>query len=125
MIALLVVVTLSLVARAQGKAKYESVEPMAFERYIDSAKVQLVDVRTAEEYDSGHLKDAILIDVKSPGFLEEAKQKLRPEVPVAVYCRSGKRSVMAALQLAGAGYRVINMEGGILRWQSEGREVVK
>ncbi len=111
--------------RAQGKVKFENVTPAVFANYVDSAEVQLLDVRTAGEYAEGHLKGAMMVDVKSSSFLEDAKRLLKTDKPVAVYCRSGKRSAAAATQLTEAGYRVINMEGGILRWQSEGREVVK
>ena len=85
----------------------------------------LVDVRTQSEYDEGHLKGAILIDVKDSTFLSKAKETLSQERPVAVYCRSGRRSASAASQLVKAGFEVINLKGGILAWQAEEREVVK
>ena len=87
-----------------------------FARFIAQSQVQLLDVRTAKEYAEGHISGATLLDVKSPDFISKAKNMLDPSQPVAVYCRSGKRSAMAANQLAKAGFKVTNLDGGILAW---------
>ena len=81
------------------------------------ADVRLVDVRTPEEYAEGHLAGAENIDVKAADFAERIKDI---GGAVAVYCRSGKRSMMAAEQFAGQGCTVYNLDGGILAWQKAG-----
>ncbi len=86
---------------------------------------QLLDVRTEEEWKEGHLKDAKRVTVTEDGFLEKATALLDKKKPVVVYCRSGKRSAMAAEQLRTAGYTVYDMEGGITAWIAAGKEVVK
>jgi rhodanese-related sulfurtransferase len=86
---------------------------------------QLLDVRTKEEWDEGHLKGAELVTVTEDGFLDKAKAALDPEKPVVVYCRSGRRSAMAAEQLRAAGFTVHDMAGGITAWIAAGKEVVK
>lgn len=86
---------------------------------------QLLDVRTRDEWNQGHLKDAILVTVTEDGFLEKAKAVLNQGKPVVVYCRSGKRSAMAAGQLRAAGFTVHDLEGGITAWIAAGKEVVK
>jgi len=92
---------------------------------IEGDDVQLVDVRTQQEFDAGHLAGAVLIDVKQDGFIDRAVGQLDAARPVAVYCRSGRRSADAAAQLAARGYRVTNLEGGILAWQQASKPVVK
>jgi phage shock protein E len=86
---------------------------------------QLLDVRTKEEWDEGHLKDAKLVTVTEEGFLEKAKAKLDPEKEVVVYCRSGARSAKATEQLRAAGFTVHDLKGGITAWKAAGKPVVK
>jgi rhodanese-related sulfurtransferase len=86
---------------------------------------QLLDVRTKEEWDEGHLMGATLVTVTAEEFLAKAKSKLDPKKAVVVYCRSGKRSAMATEQLRAAGYKVHDLEGGITAWKAAGKPVVK
>lgn len=86
---------------------------------------QLLDVRTKEEWDEGHLKGATLVTVTEEGFLDKAKAALDRDKGVVVYCRSGKRSAMAAGQLRAAGFTVYDMDGGITSWKAAGKPVVK
>ncbi|MDP2686050.1 MAG: rhodanese-like domain-containing protein [Aequorivita sp.] len=82
--------------------------------------IQLVDARTAAEFEEGHLQDALNIDVLETDFITKA-EKLDLEKPIYVYCRSGKRSAKAALILKAAGFKEIyDMQGGYLLWESEG-----
>ncbi len=91
-----------------------------------AAGVQLLDVRTLEEWNEGHLKGATRIDVNADGFLEKAKAQLDPAKPLLVYCRSGKRSATAAQQLRGAGFTtVLEMRGGIIAWLEANKPVEK
>ena len=91
----------------------------------DTATVQLVDVRTKQEYEEGHIANALLVDVYSYKFEEQATAKLSKEKPVAVYCRSGRRSASAAQKLVKLGYEVINLDGGILAWQRAKMPIAK
>lgn len=75
---------------------FKSVGTAEFAEVIKDTAVQLVDVRTPMEYAEGHLRGAILIDVKDSTFLPKAKATLSQDHPVAVYCRSGRRSATAA-----------------------------
>ena len=90
------------------------------------AGVQLLDVRTKEEWDAGHLKGAKLVTLAEEGFVEKAKAVLDPKKPVVVYCRSGGRSAKATKQLRDAGFTTVHdMAGGIVAWEKEGKPVVK
>lgn len=90
------------------------------------AGVQLLDARTAEEWDAGHLKGAKLVTLSDEGFADKAKAVLDPKKPLVVYCRSGKRSAKAAKLLLEGGFTTVHdMAGGITAWQKEGKPVVK
>ncbi len=104
---------------------FSSVTPAEFEELMKDSTVQLLDVRTPMEYAEGHIPEAKLIDVRDSAFLTKAKEQLATDFPVAVYCRSGRRSAAAASMLVKAGYQVINLRGGILAWQADGRKVTK
>ncbi len=108
------------------KASFESVSPETFSSQLaDEPSAQLVDVRTAEEYAEAHLPAAVNIDVKQEDFLVKAQSQLDAGRTVFVYCRSGRRSKDAAAQLAKVGYRVVDMNGGILEWMQKGLETTQ
>lgn len=91
-----------------------------------AAGIQLLDVRTLEEWNEAHLKGATRIDVQQDGFLEKAKAQLMADKPLLVYCRSGKRSATAAQQLRAAGFtHVLELSGGIIAWQAANKPVEK
>lgn len=100
-----------------------SVSVPEFEQEIQADSVQLLDVRTPQEYAEGHIAGAINIDVQSDDFQPAATQKLSKDSTILVYCRSGRRSLDAAEILTRLGYRVINLKGGILDWQASDRPV--
>ncbi|QQX77107.1 MULTISPECIES: rhodanese-like domain-containing protein [Aequorivita] len=86
----------------------------------DNQNLQLVDVRTQEEYGEDHLKTAQNICVTDDDFKEKVA-KLDKNEPVYLYCRSGKRSARAAQIMKDMGFKEIyDMEGGFLNWESQG-----
>ena len=90
-----------------------------------AAGAQLLDVRTKEEWDKGHLKGATLVTVTEEAFLDKVKAALDPKKGVVVYCKSGGRSAKAAQLLRAAGFTVYDLDGGITAWKSAGKPVVK
>ena len=96
-----------------------------FETLAAKPDVFLVDVRTPDEYAEGHLRGAANIDCQAPDFLEQVESVCPKETPVAVYCRTGRRSADAAKKLAKAGYDVANLTGGIVGWQEAGKPVTQ
>lgn len=85
--------------------------------------VFLLDVRTKEEYNEVHIKDAHLIPVRE---LEQNTDKIPKDKKVIVYCASGKRSSKACKILKDKGLKELyNVEGGINKWQAEGYPVEK
>ncbi len=90
------------------------------------AGVQLLDVRTKEEWDEGHLNGAKRVTLSEDEFVQKVKAVVDPRKPILVYCRSGARSAKAAKQLRDAGFTdVQEMAGGILAWEKAGKPVEK
>lgn len=104
---------------------YSNVGVDEFQNLIADTSVQLLDVRTQDEFNEGHIAGAVLVDVNDSTFLEKAMTVLDPQRQVAVYCRSGRRSARAASQLAAQGFRVTNMAGGVIAWQDAGKSLVR
>ena len=105
------------------KVEYKNLTSAQFEEFIKDSEVQLLDVRTPEEYTEGHIPSSLNINVKDENFASPIDDLLTKDKKVAVYCRSGKRSRAAAEVLAKKGFRVYNLDKGILNWIEEGREV--
>lgn len=81
----------------------------------------LIDVRTPSEFKSGHVAKAKNIPLNTIGNKLSSIPKNKT---VVLICRTGNRSGMAARQLAGAGYEnIINLKGGVMRWQAKGHEL--
>lgn len=82
----------------------------------------VLDVRQPDEFRSGHIKGAKLIPLDQlSGRLDE----LPRDREILCVCRSGARSSVAARQLAGAGFTVMNLRGGMMSWQMAGYPVSK
>lgn len=77
----------------------------------------LVDVREPVEYQQGHIAGSRLIPL---GQLGARLSEIPTDKQVLVVCQTGSRSGMAARQLAKAGYTVINVNGGMMSWMSQG-----
>jgi rhodanese-related sulfurtransferase len=85
----------------------------------------ILDVRTPEEFSSGHIKDAINIDFNAD-TLNEQLDKLNKGYAYFVYCRTGRRSGEAMTQMESLGFlEVYNLSGGISDWITSGLPVVK
>lgn len=80
--------------------------------------VQLVDVRTSQEYRKGHLAKAQNIDYYQKSKFDEEFGKLDRSKPLYIYCRSGHRSRKAAARLINMGFSlIIDLKGGIKNWR--------
>ena len=101
------------------KISFSNISAEKGKKRLDSEKgIILLDVRTKEEYDTGHIKGSILIPVDN--LKEEAPKSLRDtNAVIFVYCRSGNRSVTAADILVNLGYKKVYNLGGIINWPYE------
>ncbi len=86
--------------------------------------IVLLDTRSPEEYQSGHLENARFVNYTTFQLIDI--QDLAKETPIVVYCLSGGRSGRVAQQLLQAGYQdVKNLKGGIRSWKAAGLNVKK
>lgn len=99
-----------------GEGKILSVPASVFADSIDNPGVQLVDVRTPDEFAAGNIPGSVNIDVLTGHFGETAATMLDKAYTVAVYCRSGNRSKNAAKTLSMMGYNVVELDGGYNDW---------
>ena len=105
-----------------GSATYEQISGAEAKALMDSESGYIIiDARTQEEYDEGPIPGAILI----PEY--EIADRAEKELPdkdqlILVYCRSGRRSKIAAEELVKLGYTNVKEFGGIIDW---GYEIVK
>ena len=115
---LLTILALSILMSCQAQTEFKSVDIDEFKTEISKSGVQLVDVRTVKEYSEGHIPGAQNIDVNAPDFEEKIKVLDKKE-NVAIYCRSGRRSKIAAEKMTAAGYKVIELNTGFQSWDGE------
>ena len=98
---------------------YRQISQEEAKEMMDTQEVIILDVREQDEYDSGHIPDAVLLPVGT--IDEDAAAAVIPEKDstVLVYCRSGNRSKTASVTLAELGYTNIYEFGGIKTWPYE------
>jgi rhodanese-related sulfurtransferase len=84
----------------------------------------ILDVRTPQEYGSGHLNGSINLDFKSPSFSDQIARLDRNKAYL-LYCRTGIRSARVLLLMRSLGFKELyNLTKGIEQWQREGYKVV-
>lgn len=117
-------ITLVLVGcKEENKGEIKLVTAEEMQTLLESKDVQLVDVRTPEEYREGYIEDSQNIDFNSPTFDEDIS-KLDKSKPVIVYCKSGGRSAECSEKLLKAGFvKIYDLKGGIAQWKFEGFEI--
>lgn len=94
----------------------KNLSPAAFSQSTEGkTNITLLDVRTPEEYNNGHLKNALNIDWSGDTF-ETQVAELDKKSPVYVYCHSGRRSALAAKKMRDLGFTVYELNGGIVAW---------
>jgi len=95
-----------------------------FQAKTQEAGVVTLDVRTPGEFVSGHLVNALNIDVEGSQFDAEIG-KLDKEATYAVYCRSGRRSQVAIDRMKDAGFKnLVNLNAGVQEWAAAGLPLV-
>ena len=97
--------------------------------FIEQAKADttgiILDVRTPGEYQEEHLAGAQQLDFLNTEAFDAAIKQLDKSHTYYVYCRSGKRSHHACMKMQKLGFKVFDMEGGILNWKKLGMPTTK
>ena len=108
-----------IVAEKGEKAMYEQITPEEAKKIMDSGEEHIIlDTREQDEFDEGHIAGAILIPYTE---IENKAKEMLPDKDklILVYCRSGRRSKIAAESLAKLGYTNVKEFGGIIDWPYE------
>lgn len=92
-----------------------------FQKAVGQSNIQVLDVRTPGEYQSGHLKSAMLADWTNEAEFQERAAALDKNKPVYTYCLSGGRSGAATEWLNKNGYTAYNLSGGVNAWKQAGK----
>lgn len=101
---------------APEKAEYRKISPQDAKEMLDTrSDIILLDVRTQEEFDAGHISGAVLLP--NTEIAKGAAEALPDKgATILVYCRSGNRSASASRELISMGYTGVIDFGGIIEW---------
>ena len=127
-ILILFISTLSLSAADKTKKIHQNLNPKKAKTLIESydkakEKLMIIDVRTREEYEQGHLSKAKLIDFFDDAF-EKKISALDKKSAYLIHCQSGGRSMKAFKLMKTLGFeKVFHLDGGILAWKSLGNRL--
>ena len=111
-----------LVCSCNSNAQEGSLSAKDFENRINTQHPQILDVRTAGEFQSGHLRNSLQADWLNKEQFADRIKYLDKSKPLLVYCASGMRSAAAAKWLLDNGFTdVQNLKGGLTSWKLEGR----
>lgn len=109
---------------AQEEDAIEMITPDEAEKISKMKDVKLLDVRTEEEFDEGHIANAQNL-VYDENFSEKIAE-LDKSKPVIVYCKSGGRSEKCAQILKDSGFvKIYDLKGGITEWKFKGKTTKK
>lgn len=100
------------------KAEYKKITSDEAKNIMSTQNAIVVDVRSLEEYNEGHIPNAISVPLETIENEAETKLKNKDDL-ILVYCRSGRRSREAALRLIEKGYTNVIDFGGIQDWNGE------
>ena len=102
-----------------GSASYEQISGAEAKALMDSESGYIIiDARTQSEFDEGHIPGAILIPEYEIAERAESELSNKNQL-ILVYCRSGRRSKIAAEELVKLGYTNVKEFGGIIDWEYE------
>jgi len=108
---------------SQKQSISELISPAALNEKLGD--IQLIDVRTSNEFNRGHIKNAMSINFYDGHFYEQMS-KLDKNKEIYIYCRSGNRSGKAASKLKEQGFtKIYDLQGGIINWTRNSLETVK
>jgi len=114
---------LFVVSCAQQKTDNTTISAQSFQTAIKQGAAQILDVRTAAEYQGGHIKNALQANWNDQNEFESRTQHLDKNKTVYIYCQAGGRSAAAQNNLIEKGYKVVNLEGGMSNWKMKGLPV--
>ena len=103
---------------SRAQANVPTISPEEAREYLTNSNYQFIDVRTDDEYDSGHIPNSMHIPLHQIQDRMSEIDSLKNK-NIIVYCRSGARSSKATKILVEAGFDVLNLSGGVLSWKGD------
>jgi rhodanese-related sulfurtransferase len=117
--------SIALTSCAQKQEGYQNISSDSLNEMLKDEHAILLDVRTPQEYNEGHIAGAVNIDYLNPHF-SEGLDTLNKDLVYEVYCKSGGRSSLTSEIMVKKGFKnVYNLENGITEWQQKKLPVVK
>lgn len=112
------------IVSCNSNAQTSTIAVDEFEKGITKIDIQLLDVRTEEEYNSGHLQNALQANWNNETEFQNRVKSLDKTKPIYIYCLSGGRSANAMQWLYSNGFsKVYNMKGGINAWKQADKKL--
>jgi len=108
------------------QAQLNNLDATEFKAKIAAEQVQIVDVRTEQEFETSHIKDAIPINYFEEEFWDKIERLDKSKISL-IYCRSGRRSIRVCTLMKNGGFdpdKLFNLRGGMIEWMEQGEEVV-
>jgi thioredoxin 1 len=126
LLSMLMIILFSCTNHSQQQRGVQLVSAQAFAETLKAtSSATIIDVRTPEEFQGGHLIDAVNFNVLAPDFQAQVS-KLDRDQPVFVYCKAGGRSADASEIMKDMGFTIIyDMQGGYKAWSAAGMESTK
>ena len=120
-LSLVIISFLFLSCQGQSSKAIQTIDVKSYaEKLKATENPQLLDVRTPEEYSTGHIGNAVNVNWTGSNFVADAS-KYDKSKPIFVYCKVGGRSAQAAAKLSELGFKEIyNLDGGIMKWDAAG-----
>ena len=119
-ISYLFVITCFLIQLPACNNKHTDLNAYEFEKNILNDSIQIMDVRTQEEYFSGHIKNSFLANWNNQAEFIEKIKTLDKKKPVYIYSLCGRRSEVATDWMRANGFTAFNLIGGINVWKIAG-----
>ncbi|MEZ0388391.1 MAG: rhodanese-like domain-containing protein [Verrucomicrobium sp.] len=112
-------------ASSAFSAEPKDVDPAAAEKLIKEGKVTVLDVRTKDEFDEGHIKGAMNVDFKKADF-EKQLAGLDKSKSYLVHCQAGGRSTASMKIFEKLGFQsIFHLNDGFMAWEEAGKPVQK
>ena len=107
---------------SESSLNYTKLDPPDFAHKLNELDNELlIDVRTPDEYNTGHLEGATILDFRDSNFRKQVDHLDRSR-PVMIYCAAGGRSSAAVTVLQELGFaEIYELQGGLTSWVGEGR----
>ncbi len=108
--------------KIDGEALYKTIDYETAKDFVDNSQALLIDVRTYEEYEKGHIEEAINVPLDTISEATIKAVTIDQLDNIIVYCESGERSKEAAIKILELGYTNVYDLGSMDNWETDNAE---